>query len=94
MRPRQQADLAGDRPHLLERAAVQPGALQEPEATSRDLGVREVLAVAPIVAALVLFGFYPKPLLDAADPMVQGLLSHVGAPDDGPTVPAATGSDQ
>ena len=83
-----QRTMTGAGPH------PEPGALQEHETTTRDLGLREVLAVAPIVAALVLFGFYPKPLLDAANPMITGLLSHVGAPDDGPTVPAAaTGSD-
>lgn len=54
-----------------------------------DLGWREIGAVAPLVAALVVFGFYPAPLLDAANPMVDELLAHVGVEDDGPTVPAS-----
>ncbi len=39
--------------------------------------------------ALVLFGFYPMPLLDAVNPTVDSLLQHVGVSDDPPTVPAA-----
>ena len=30
----------------------------------KDLNVREVGAVAPLVLAMVLFGFYPQPMLD------------------------------
>lgn len=53
---------------------------------TRDASVREVAAVAPLVVALVLFGFYPAPLLDVANPAVESLLSHVGVDDDEPTV--------
>lgn len=57
----------------------------------RDLGVREVAAVAPLVAALVFLGFYPMPMMDAANPYVGDLLSHVGVTDEAPevTAPAA-----
>lgn len=55
----------------------------------KDLGRRELAAVAPLMIALVLFGFYPMPLLDAANPYVDELLVHVGVSDDEPTVPAA-----
>ena len=37
--------------------------------------------------ALVLFGFYPAPLLDVANPFTDELLAHVGVDDDGPDVP-------
>ncbi len=40
----------------------------------RDLDRRELVAVVPLVAALVLFGFYPMPLLDAVNPTVDSLL--------------------
>ncbi|HTW15562.1 MAG TPA: NADH-quinone oxidoreductase subunit M [Nocardioides sp.] len=53
---------------------------------TRDASVREVAAVAPLMAALVLFGFYPAPLLDVANPAVESLLVHVGVSDDEPTV--------
>jgi NADH-quinone oxidoreductase subunit M len=54
-----------------------------------DLDRRETLAVVPLVAALVLFGFWPMPLLNAANPTVHTLLQHVGVQDDAPQVPAA-----
>lgn len=59
------------------------------DAHVRDLDRRELVAVVPLVAALVLFGFYPMPLLDAANPTVRSLLHHVGVVDDQPTVPVA-----
>jgi NADH-quinone oxidoreductase subunit M len=52
-----------------------------------DLGIREVGAVAPLMLALVMFGFYPAPLLDVANPFTDQLLAHVGVDDDGPDVP-------
>ena len=55
----------------------------------RDLDRRELVAVVPLVAALVLFGFYPMPMLDAVNPTVHSLLDHVGVTDDPPTVPVA-----
>ncbi len=58
----------------------------EAEGTT-DLGVREIVAVAPLMVALVLFGFYPAPLLDVANPFTDGLLAHVDVDDDGPDVP-------
>ena len=58
-----------------------------PEAeTTRDLGLREIAAVAPLMVALVFFGFYPKPLMDVTNPMVDGLLQHVGVDDGSPDV--------
>ncbi len=53
-------------------------------ANTPDLGIREIGAVAPLMVALVLFGFYPAPLLDVSNPMVADLMSHVtgdGVPD-------------
>jgi len=52
-----------------------------------DLGLRELGAVAPLMVALVVFGFYPAPLLDVANPFTDDLLAHVGVEDDGPDVP-------
>ncbi len=53
---------------------------------TKDLGLREVVAVAPLIAALVFFGFFPAPLLDVANPMVGDLLEQVGVHDDPPAV--------
>ncbi|MFC5176746.1 NADH-quinone oxidoreductase subunit M [Nocardioides taihuensis] len=54
-----------------------------------DLDRREVGTVAPLVLALVLFGFFPMPLLDAINPAVDSILQQVDYQDDGPDVPAA-----
>jgi len=53
-----------------------------------DLDRREVGVVAPLLLALVLFGFYPMPLLDVINPTVDSTLAEVGVTPDGPTVPA------
>jgi len=53
-----------------------------------DLGRREIGVLAPLLLALVLFGFYPAPLLDVANPFSERLLQHTGVKDDGPRVPA------
>jgi NADH-quinone oxidoreductase subunit M len=54
-----------------------------------DLDRREIGAVAPLVLALVLFGFFPMPMLDVSNPTVDTLLQHVGVSDEPPVVPAA-----
>jgi NADH-quinone oxidoreductase subunit M len=58
-------------------------------AVARDLNRREVAVIAPLMAGLVLFGFYPMPLLDVSNPTVDALLQDVGVTDDEPVVPAA-----
>jgi NADH-quinone oxidoreductase subunit M len=52
-----------------------------------DLGRRELGVVVPLMLALVLFGFYPMPLLDVSNPFSEQLLEHTGVSDDGPRVP-------
>jgi NADH-quinone oxidoreductase subunit M len=59
-----------------------------------DLNGRELVAVVPLMLALVLFGFYPMPLLDVSNPTVHTLLEHVGVSDDAPTVPAADHAEE
>ena len=56
----------------------------------RDLGRREVAAMAPLVTLIVALGFFPQPLTDVIRPAVADTLSHVGRADPGPTV---TGAD-
>jgi NADH-quinone oxidoreductase subunit M len=62
-----------------------------PEAEdTKDLSVREVGAVAPLMAALLFFGFYPAPLLDVSNPVIDSLMVRVGVTDDEPAVPPGT----
>jgi len=60
----------------------------------RDLGLREVSALAPLLVLIVLLGFYPKPLTTIIDPAVQDTLQHVGVSDPAPEVPAQAGSGE
>ena len=77
---------------LYQRTMTGPPRPGDPVVT--DLNRRELVAVVPLVVGLVLFGFYPMPLLDAANPTVEQLLVHVGVSDDAPTVPAADTAEE
>ncbi len=55
----------------------------------RDLNVREVAALTPLLALIIGFGFFPRPLLDIIEPAVQTTLTNVGAEDPGPDVSEA-----
>ncbi|WP_370894493.1 NADH-quinone oxidoreductase subunit M [Janibacter sp. GXQ6167] len=60
----------------------------------KDITLREKLVVAPLIAVILVLGFYPKPALDLLNPAVERTLQLVGATDPAPTAPAAdTGSD-
>ncbi len=52
-----------------------------------DLRPREVLAVAPLVLAMVGFGFYPQPVMDIVNPAVETVMVAIDQQDDPPTVP-------
>ncbi|MFE3618074.1 NADH-quinone oxidoreductase subunit M, partial [Streptomyces anulatus] len=54
----------------------------------RDLVPRELAVVVPLLVALLVLGFYPKPVLDLVDPAVGHTLSTIGKHDPAPTVPA------
>ena len=62
----------------------------DPGGDTSDLNRREVLVLTPLMVGLVLFGFYPAPLLDVSNPTVYALLDSTGVPDDGPDVPVGT----
>jgi len=52
----------------------------------RDLGVRELAAVVPLLVLVVALGFFPKPVLDVVNPAVGHTLHEVGQTDPAPTV--------
>nr|BFE64111.1 NADH-quinone oxidoreductase subunit M [Dactylosporangium thailandense] len=60
--------------------------LAEIKAMGRDLSVREAVVVAPLIALILLFGFYPKPLTDVINPAVKATMQDVGKQDPKPTV--------
>ncbi len=53
-----------------------------------DLVPREMIVVAPLIAALIFLGVYPKPVLDFIDPAVGQTLTTIGKHDPEPSVPA------
>ncbi|WP_299519205.1 NADH-quinone oxidoreductase subunit M [uncultured Serinicoccus sp.] len=55
----------------------------------RDMSGREKWVVAPIIAAFLVLGFYPKPVLDLLEPAVQQTLQTVGISDPAPAVDTA-----
>jgi NADH-quinone oxidoreductase subunit M len=55
----------------------------------RDMSHREKWVVAPLIAAFIVLGFYPKPVLDVINPAVARTLQIVGVTDPAPTHPGA-----
>ncbi|WP_084523327.1 NADH-quinone oxidoreductase subunit M [Nocardia inohanensis] len=51
-----------------------------------DLLPREMVVVVPLLVALLVLGFYPKPVLDRIDPAVANTLSTIGQHDPKPAV--------
>lgn len=60
------------------------------EATSehvrRDLDGREKLVLAPLIALLLVFGFFPRPMLHVIEPVARTTMSQVGMTDPAPVV--------
>ncbi|MFC4148914.1 NADH-quinone oxidoreductase subunit M [Micromonospora mangrovi] len=61
-------------------------ALTEVQGMRRDLSLREKIVVAPLIALIVLLGFYPKPVTDVINPAVKATMQDVGRTDPAPTV--------
>ncbi len=55
----------------------------------KDLSVREVAALAPVVLLIVVLGLFPKPLLDTITPTVRDTMVRVGVTDPAPKVPVS-----
>jgi NADH-quinone oxidoreductase subunit M len=51
----------------------------------RDLNLREKLAIAPVIAVIVVLGFYPSPLLNVINPAAKHVVSQMGFTDPAPT---------
>ena len=72
---------------MYQRTMTGPGLVEVEPVVAGDLDRREVGVVAPLLLALLLFGFYPMPLLDVINPTVDSTLAEVGVTPEGPTVP-------
>ena len=60
------------------------GPLQEGNEDISDLNLREKTAIAPVIVALVLLGFYPKPAIHIIDPMTSQIMAQVSMSDPTP----------
>jgi NADH-quinone oxidoreductase subunit M len=61
------------------------GPVREGNERIRDLVGREVIVVAPLIALLIVLGFYPKPALDVINPAVGHTLTTIGQHDPVPS---------
>ena len=60
------------------------GALVKPSlASMKDLTFRECVTLFPLIALTILFGVYPKPVLDMSAVSVQQLVNNYNTADDG-----------
>jgi NADH-quinone oxidoreductase subunit M len=52
----------------------------------KDLGAREAWVIAPLLAVILVLGFYPKPVLDVLTPAVDRTMEQTGASDPAPAL--------
>ena len=74
---------------LLMYQRMMTGPKPESAAGTPDLTHREKWVVVPLIAAFIVLGFYPKPVLDVINPAVATTLQYVGVTDPVATYPAA-----
>ena len=70
---------------LLMYQRMMTGPKPESLAGTPDMSHRERWVVAPLIAAFLVLGFYPKPVLDVINPAVARTLHYVGVTDPAPT---------
>jgi len=72
---------------LLMYERMMTGPKPDSAAGTPDLSHREKWVVAPLIAAFLVLGFYPQPVLNVINPAVARTLSYVGVTDPAPTHP-------
>ena len=70
---------------LLMYQRMMTGPKPEIAAGTPDLTGREKWVVAPLIAAFIVLGFYPKPVLDVINPAVTRTMQQIGMTDPAPT---------
>lgn len=56
-----------------------------------DLNLREKVAIAPVIAVILVLGFYPSPLLNVINPASEHVVAKAGFSDPLPTIDAKVG---
>ncbi len=67
---------------------VAGGPVRDQVAGMKDLRIREMLAVAPLIGLILFVGVYPKPVLDIINPAVRVTMAQVHETDPVPAHPA------
>jgi NADH-quinone oxidoreductase subunit M len=71
------------------------GPTRDEVAGMKDLNVREIVSLAPVLLLIVILGFFPKPVLDVVNPAVDHTLSRVDKHDPAPeVVPSQEGAHE
>jgi NADH-quinone oxidoreductase subunit M len=66
--------------------------LEKMDRMRQDITAREITVVAPLIALILLLGFYPKPVINVVNPAIKATLSTVGTTDPAPTTAPTTAS--
>jgi NADH-quinone oxidoreductase subunit M len=67
---------------------VAGGPVRDRVAGMKDLGPRELLAISPLIAAIIFVGVYPQPVLNIINPAVRVTMAQVHETDPVPAHPA------
>jgi NADH-quinone oxidoreductase subunit M len=70
------------------------GPVSEKVAKFRDLNVREMSAVVPLILLILFLGIYPKPVIDVINPAIKATLTNVGTTDPVPVYGNAVGGQK
>lgn len=70
-------------PELAKLAEPSPG-----RPTLRDLSLRESIVIAPVIALILVLGFFPKPVIDVINPAVKATMADIDKKDPSPEHPA------
>jgi NADH-quinone oxidoreductase subunit M len=70
------------------------GPTKEKVTRFRDLNPREVLAVGPLLALIIFFGIYPKPMLTLINPAVRYTMHDIHRTDPTPQLASAAGGQK
>ncbi len=71
---------------VYKRTATGAASAEVVETVSTDLSWRERAAVAPLLVLLIVFGFFPKPILDVANDAAQTVMTTLGVSDPAPSI--------
>lgn len=77
-----------------EAAHVLPGSPKKPAFGMPDLDRREKFVVAPLIAVLLVLGFFPKPVLDVINPAVEKTLTSINIEQPKPAVADQKGAGE